>query len=335
MDKSEMRLDPLRETWTIFSSSRLHAPPFLARRRGPPPAERFSPFASGHEDLAPHTLYSKPSSGPWQVRVVPNRAPALRVEGDPLRHPEGFYDRTDGVGAHEVIVETPGSDPLESLSLAAIGEVITAWKNRMLDLMRDTRMRAFFIVKDVGEQAGAQVPHAVSQLIALAILPPTLVQKLEVSRDFYERKKRSIFEDIWREEVRTGTRLVYENNGFAVFCPYASRTPFEMAVYPKRQCADFHGISDQEVAQLADALKTLLRKMAGALNRPPYHLMLYTAPTRTARRDHWNTLQADFRWHIEVVPALYYTSGFETATGCYTNPVFPETAAGYLRKIPV
>jgi UDPglucose--hexose-1-phosphate uridylyltransferase len=169
-------------------------------------------------------------------------------------------------------------------------------------------------------------------LIALSVLPPTLVRKLEVARDFYQRKKRSIFEDIWREEVRTATRLVYENNGFAVFCPYASRTPFEMAVYPKRKCADFHGISDQEIQQLADALKTLLKKLAGALNRPPYHMMLYTAPTLTGRRDHWNTLQADFRWHIEVLPALYYTSGFEMATGCHTNPVLPETAAAFLRK---
>jgi UDPglucose--hexose-1-phosphate uridylyltransferase len=335
MDKSEMRLDPLRENWTIFSSDRLHAPPFLARRRSRLAGERFSPFSTGHEDLAPHTLYSQPANGPWQVRVIPNRVPAVRVEGDPLRHPDGFYDRTEGVGAHEVIIETPGAEPLEALPLSAIGEVIVAWKSRMLDLMRDGRMRAFFIVKEVGEQAGATVPHAVSQLIALAILPPTLVRKLEVSRDFYERKKRSIFEDIWREEVRAGTRLVYENNGFAVFCPYASRTPFEMAVYPKRQCADFHGISDPEVQQLADALKTLLGKLSGALNRPPYHLMLYTAPTLTTRRDHWNTLQSDFRWHIEIVPALYYTGGFEAATGCYLNPVFPETAAAYLRKITV
>ncbi|MGA3172738.1 MAG: galactose-1-phosphate uridylyltransferase [Chthoniobacteraceae bacterium] len=333
MDKSEMRLDPLRETWTIFSRSRLQAPPFLARRRGGRARARFSPFAAGHEELAPHSLYTKPSSGPWQVRVVPNRAPAVRVEGDPLRHPDGFYDMTDGVGAHEVIIETPGAEALEALPQAAIGEVINAWKFRMLDLIRDGRMRAFFIVKDVGEQAGSQVSHSVSQLIALAILPPTLVKKLEVSRDFYERKKRSIFEDIWREEVRTGTRLVYENNGFAVFCPYASRTPFEMAIYPKRQCADFHGITDEEIQQLADAMGTALRKLSGALNRPPYHLMLHTAPTRTLRRDHWNTLQADFRWHIEIVPALYYTSGFETATGCYLNPVFPETAAAYLRKI--
>ena len=330
-----MRLDPLRETWTIFSGSRLHAPPFLARRRGGPAPAKFSPFSAGREEMAPHTLYAKPATGQWQVRVVPNRAPALRVEGDPLRHPDGFYDCAEGVGAHEVIIETPGSEALEALSLSAIGDVITAWKVRMLDLMRDGRMRAFFIVKDVGEQAGSHVPHAVSQLIALAILPPTLVKKLEVSRDFYDRKKRSIFEDIWREEVRTATRLVYENNGFAVFCPYASRTPFEMAVYPKRQCADFHGISDQEVQQLADALKNSLGKLSGALNRPPYHLMLHTAPTRTTRRDHWNTLQADFRWHIEIVPALYYGTGFEAATGCFTNPVFPETAAAYLRKISV
>jgi len=257
------------------------------------------------------------------------------VEGDPLRHPEGFYDRTDGVGAHEVIIETPGSEPLEALSLSAIGDVIIAWKVRMLDLMRDGRMRAFFIVKDVGEQAGSHVPHSVSQLIALAVLPPTLVRKLEVARDFYQRKKRSIFEDIWREEVRTATRLVYENNGFAVFCPYASRTPFEMAIYPKRQCPDFHGISDQELAQCADVLKIAIRKLNRALDNPAYNLMVFTAPTRTARRDHWNTLDRDFRWHIEIVPRVDYVGGFEFATGSYTNTVWPETAAGYLRKIEV
>jgi UDPglucose--hexose-1-phosphate uridylyltransferase len=335
MDKSEMRLDPLRETWTIFSSSRLHAPPFIARPRGAPAAERSSPFTPGREAMAPHTLYVRPHGGPWQVRVVPNRAPALGVDGDPFRHPEGFYDRMDGVGAHEVVIETPGPEPLEALSLSAIGEVIVAWKVRMLDLIRDSRMRAFFIVKDVGEQAGSLVSHSVSQLVALAVIPPTLARQLAIARDFYERKKRSIFEDIWREEVRAGSRLVYENNGFAVFCPYASRSPFELAVFPKRQCADFHGISDQEVQQLADALKTSLLKLAGALNHPPYHLMLHTAPTRTARRDHWNTLDADFRWHIEIVPALYYESGFEMATGCYLNPVFPETAGAYLRKITI
>lgn len=337
MDKSEMRLDPLRQTWTVFSRERLSRPPFLSRKKSHTGTggQPFSPFVAGSESLAPHTLFSAPASDLWQVRVVPNRAPALRVEGDTFRHADGFYDRMDGVGAHEVIVETPGRAALEELPLPEIAQVISAWKFRMLDLMRDPRMRAFFIVKDVGEAAGAHVAHSVSQLIGMAVVPGPLLQKLEVARDFYERKKRSIFEDIWREEIRAGTRLVYENNGFAAFCPYASRTPFELAIYPKRQCADFHGLSDQEIAQLADALKTTLGKLARALDRPPYHLMLFTAPTRTQRRDHWNTLDYDFRWHIEIMPRLFYTSGFETGTGCFLNTVLPETAAEYLRRIEV
>lgn len=358
MDKPEMRLDPLRQTWTVFSRARLGRPPFLSHKisRGKKPNETtgassgsggatFSPFTAGNEHLAPQTLFSiktdasstgnanQNNADRWQVRVVPNRAPALRVEGDTFRHADGFYDRMDGVGAHEVIIETPERKAMEELSRTEISQVISAWKFRMLDLMKDSRMHAFFVIKDVGEPAGAHVSHAVSQLVAMAVVPHSLKQKLDVARDFYERKKRAIFEDIWREEIRTGTRLVYENNGFAVFCPYASRTPFEVAIYPKRQCADFHGLSDQEIAQLADALKTTLRKIARALDHPPYHFMLFTAPTRTARRDHWNSLDYDFRWHIEIMPRLFYTSGFETGTGCYLNTVLPETAAEYLRKI--
>jgi len=167
------------------------------------------------------------------------------------------------------------------------------------------------------------------------MVPPDLRTKLDVARDFYERKGRSIFEDLLAEEMRSGSRLVYENNGFALFCPYASRAPFEQMIVPKRQCPDFHGISDQEISQLADVLKNALQKLNRALNHPAYNLVLTTAPTRTSRRDHWNTIDQDFRWHIEIVPRLYHSGGFELATGCHVNTVLPETAADYLRKIEI
>ncbi|MEP6673403.1 MAG: galactose-1-phosphate uridylyltransferase, partial [Chthoniobacter sp.] len=130
-----------------------------------------------------------------------------------------------------------------------------------------------------------------------------------------------------------GTRLVYENNGFTVFCPYASRAPFELAIYPKRQCPDFHGLTEQETNQLADVLKNALRKLNRALDHPPYNLMLFTAPTRSARGDHWTTLERDFRWHIEILPRLYFRGGVELATGCWLNSVWPEVAAAHLRSI--
>lgn len=331
MDKTEMRLDPLTEAWTLFSAARTVPPDF-----GPAEiADAVSPFTKGREALSPQTLHANQGADGWQVRVVPNRTPAVRIEGNAQPGGEGFYDRMDGVGAHEVIIEQPGPGPLEELPLNEIGKVLTAWKTRMLDLQKDSRLHSFTVLKEVGAPAGGRVPHSVSQLVALAIIPPRLRKKLEVAREFYARKGRSIFADILTEEFRVGTRLVYENNGCAVFCPYASRSPFEMAIYPKRQCADYHGLTDQECAQLADGLRNALGRLNRALNHPPYQLMLTTAPSRTARRDHWNTLDQDFRWHLEIVPRLHFPGALETATGCAVNSVWPETAAQVLRTTEV
>jgi UDPglucose--hexose-1-phosphate uridylyltransferase len=329
MDKTEMRLDPLTQAWTIFSATRPIPPAFGSVHREAPGA---SPFVAGLEGFAGPALLATP--GPdWQVRVVPNRAPILRVEGDAARRADGFYDRMDGVGAHEVIIEDSGEHAFEELPLAQIEQIITAWKVRMLDLMKDPRMRSFTIVKNVGAAAGERIRHSASQLLAMAALSPLLLRKLQTARTFYDTRKRSIFEDILNEEVRAGTRLVYENNGFTVFCPYASRAPFELTVYPKRQCADFHGLSTQETSQLADVLKTALRKLNHALDHAPYNLMLFTAPTRTSRGDHWTTIEHDFRWHIEILPRLYFRNGVELATGCWLNSVWPEVAASHLRSI--
>ena len=329
MEKTELRLDPLTKAWTMFSAARAIRPEFRAVRHDPGGPDAFS---SGHEQFTPKALHQSGANGGWQVRVVPNRTPVLRVEGDATPRSDGFYDHMDGVGAHELIIEDPGPRALHELSLADIERVIDAWKWRMLDLMRDPRMRTLLIVRNVGRAAGATVTHSISQLVAMAIIPPILRRKLDTARAFFAAKKRSIFEDILADEVRVSSRVVYENNGFTVFCPYASRTPFELAVYPKRQCPDFHGLSDQERAQLADVLKTALSKLYVALDNPAFNLMLTTAPTRTPRHDEWNTIEQDFRWHIEIVPRLQHLGGIELATGCWINSVWPEVAAGFLRS---
>ena len=332
MHKNEMRLDPLTDEWTLFSEARAHQPtaPSVLEERDDMAAS--NPFLAGMEKYAAHTLHQVERGGEWRVRVVPNRAPVVRVEGDPTRHGDGFYDHMDGVGAHEVIVETSDRRALEALDLWQIEQVIEAWKLRILDLMHDTRLRSFSIVKSVGRTAGALVPHAVSQLVALAVIPARLKRKLEVARAFYSQIKRSIFEDILGEEIRTGARVVYENHGFCVFCPYAARVPFEMALYPKRQSADFHAITEEEVVQLADALQAALQRLNGALDHPPYHLALLTAPTRTPRLDHWGTIDRDFRWHLELLPRLYPSGPLEIATGSWVNGVWPEVAAECLRS---
>lgn len=335
MHTNEMRLDPLTEEWTVFSLERAMHPSVASVYHEAQSTAATNPFLAGREQYVPHPLHQVTDEGAWKVRVVPNRAPILRVEGDATRQPEGFYDHMHGVGAHEVIIETPDHRAFETLDLKQIGEVIRAWKIRMQDLLQDTRMRCFTVVKAVGRPAGSPIPHAISQLIAMAVIPSRLRRKLEIARAFYDHKKRAIFQDILSEEVRSAVRIVYENHGFIVFCPYASRSPFELAVYPKRQSPDFHQIHSEEIAQLADALRCALSRLNAALDHPPYQLMLTTAPTRTARLDQWGSLDRDFRWHVEIVPRLYPPSAFEMATGSWVNSVWPETAAEYLRSLPL
>jgi len=306
----------------------------------PPTRPEDDPFLEGHETYTPPELYAiRPNGGAanspgWQVRVVPNRFPALRVEGDLEKEAIGFYDRMNGIGAHEVIVETPHPKlPLEKQSLQGVTRVLEACRSRILDLSKDIRMHYILIFKNQGARAGATMPHAHTQLIALPVTPIVVKEKLTAARAYYLEKDRNLFEDILKAERKAGDRVVFENDGFTAFCPFASRFPFETCLMPRRQQADFHATSDADLVHLAEALQKTLASYATALNHPDYNLILHTAPFRRSRRpDSWTTIDADFRWHIEILPRLTGVAGFEFGTGFYINPTLPEEAANVLRE---
>jgi UDPglucose--hexose-1-phosphate uridylyltransferase len=329
MDKTEFRCDPLTQEWTVFNESRALPPQFGSARDetyGP------SPFRAGLERYAPHTLHHESGPYGWQVRVVPNRLPVLRVEGSDHFRGEGLFRRLDGVGANEIVIEDPADRRFEDLSAEDVTKIMYAWRARIEDLMRDGRMRAFYVAKEVGRAAGQTIAHSLSQVFALAIIPPALRQKLDRAHAYYAARGTSLFADLLEEERRQGLRVVHENAGYLVFCPYAARVPFEIAVWPKRQSADFHHSTPEELRLLADALRTSLKKLNRALDHPPYQLTLTTAPSRTQPLPEYTTLDEDFRWHIAIVPRLHPGSGFELASGCHVNGVFPEMAADFLRR---
>jgi UDPglucose--hexose-1-phosphate uridylyltransferase len=331
MDKNELRLDPLTRDWTIFNESRA-LPPVTTSVRDDVFAE--SPFRAGLEHFAAHALHHSAGESGWQVRVVPNRLPVLRVEGDSKPQEDGLYEHLDAVGANEIVIEDPGTRNLEELPTGAIAQVIRAWAVRIEDLMRDFRLRSFTVVKSAGRAAGQTVGHSLSQIIAMAVVPPALRRKLRHARDHFLLKKRSLFADIIAHERRNASRVVRENADFFVFCPYAARSPFELAIWPKRQCPDFHHITHEEAVSLADALGRALRKLNRAINYPPYHLTLTTAPSRVVSAEDWETLDDDFRWHITITPVLRPPDALPVEMGCYVNGIWPEVAADYLRSLP-
>ena len=331
MDKTELRLDPLTRDWTIFNESRA-LPPTTASVRDDKLAE--SPFRAGLEHFSAHALHHSAGESGWQVRVVPNRLPVLRVEGDSKPQADGLYEHLDAVGANEIVIEDPGSRMLEDLPPGAIAQVIRAWAIRIEDLMRDVRLRAFTVVKSVGSAAGQTVAHSLSQVIAMAVVPPALRRKLRHAHEHFVLRKRSLFADIIEHERRNASRMVHENEDFVVFCPYAATAPFELAIWPKRQCPDFNRITHDEADSLALALGLALRKLNRAINFPPYHLTLTTAPSRASLSEESASLDDGFRWHITITPVLRPLDALHTATGCHVNGIWPEVAADYLRSLP-
>ena len=330
MDKTELRLDPLTRDWTAFSESRA-LPPVFGSVRGESLA--VSPFRSGLERFASHSIHHSAGETGWQVRVVPNRAPILRVEGDSTPQEDGPYAHLDGVGAHEIVIEDPGDRLFEDLSVTEIAQVIRAWVSRIEDLMRDVRLRAFTVIKNVGQAAGQTLAHSLSQVVAMSVVPPVLRRKLRHAREHFKSKQGNLFADIIAHERRNAARVVHENSDFLVFCPYASGVPFELAVWPMRQSPDFHKITDGEIIHLAGALRLAWRKLNRALDYPALHFALTTGPSCLSMHGDRGTLDRDFRWHISIAPRLRPIDSLELATGCRVNGVWPEVAADYLRSI--
>jgi UDPglucose--hexose-1-phosphate uridylyltransferase len=327
MDKSELRMDPLTREWTIFNENRVRPPSRPATAALDP-----SPFYAGLERFASHSLFHADGAHGWQVRVVPNRVPVLGIEANCAVVEDGVYSRLGGFGAHEIVIEDPGARSFSELAKEDMAKVVEAWRSRIEDLMRDGRMLSFSVVKDEGAEAGQTVAHSVSQIVAMGVVAPSLRIKLDVAQQYFKAQGESLYAKVLAQEMQRSERIVFENDGFVVFCPYASGSPFEVAVWPKRHAADFHKITANEVTELADAIGHAVQKLNKALTTPAFHLTLTTAPSSIARESEWPDADAAFCWHVRIVPRLQPTGGIELATGCHVNTVWPEVAADFLRQ---
>ncbi|MBI1848696.1 MAG: galactose-1-phosphate uridylyltransferase [Candidatus Rokubacteria bacterium] len=328
---SELRKDPVVGRWVIISTERARRPSDF-----PPapvrPGQSACVFCPGHEDRTPPEILAgrgsgSPPNGPgWTFRVVPNKFPALRIEGELEPSGDGLYDRMHGIGAHEVIIESPEhAGSLATMSADAAADVLLAYRERILDLKKDGRFQYALIFKNHGEAAGASLEHPHSQLIATPIIPIMVTEELEGSAQYYRMKERCVWCDIVRQERRGRTRVILEQDGMVALAPFAPRFPFETWILPARHRAAFEESDLGEVRALAGMLQAFLGRMNAVLTDPPYNFMLHTAPLQDGALDH-------FHWHLEVIPKLTRVAGFEWGSGFFINSVPPEDAAAALRK---
>jgi UDPglucose--hexose-1-phosphate uridylyltransferase len=308
------------------------------------PHSEVCPFCYGFEGKTPPEIFSirsygEPNNPGWLVRVIPNKYPALRVEGEVKSRGYGLYDVRDGIGAHEVIIETPDHyRGMADFTPAEITNVLVAYRARLLDLRNDFRLRHMVLFKNHGAQAGATLSHSHSQLIAVPLTPPVAAKELHVSQQFYEVHERCIYCDLIEFELKEGVRVVSESSDFVVLTPYAACFPFELRLYPKHHAHDFALMNDRQLAELGITMKDMLQRIKVVLKDPAYNFIVHTAPpvqSRPGKPDYWGSLAYDYHWHIELVPRLTQIAGFEWGTGFYINPTSPEETTAFLREAEI
>jgi len=328
----EFRKDPIIGRWVIISTERGKRPSEFENNQVPTKGG-FCPFCPGNELKTPNEVlaYRKNENGPnssgWHIRVVPNKFPALKVEGEISREGDGVYDKMNGIGAHEVIIESPDhKESLASVSMRQFEEILWAYRDRIIDLKKDLRLRYILIFKNHGEAAGATLEHSHSQLIALPIIPKRVAEELDGALEYYNFKERCIFCDIIRQEIMQGARVISENSDFIAVTPYAPKAPFEIWLLPKAHESSFENCQKHHYENLALIFSDVLKRMNKVLNFPPYNFILHTAPMKDGATQYYH-------WHFEIMPKLTKVAGFEWGSGFYINPTPPEEAAQFLRDV--
>ncbi|MFC1509292.1 galactose-1-phosphate uridylyltransferase [Candidatus Omnitrophota bacterium] len=327
---SQLRRDPITGRWIIVNISDPQAPGDFELN---PQVKKggVCPFCTGNEKMTPPEVdavrkdKSKPDTPGWSVRVVPNKFPALKIQGGLDKRGIGLYDMCNGVGEHEVIVETTEHNrDMADLSQRELKDVISEYRLRSLDMEKDERIKYVLIFKNHGEPAGASLEHTHTQVVGLPIIPKRVKEELKGSSNYFDYRERCVFCDMIAQEQQDKLRIVSENKDFIAFCPFVPRFAFETWIVPKTHDQNFKSINDKRMSSMASILKDTLTKIKKVLKDPPYNFIIHTAPVRNGSNE-------EFHWHLELMPKLTNVAGFEWGSGFYINPTSPEFAAKCLR----
>ncbi len=335
---------------TILAPGRADRPHGFERAEEDEKGAENCPFCEGREEKTPPEVYAvRPSGGEpdtpgWTSRVVPNLYPALggteggaasdgptatsgeagafASSGDPLLEsrragePDLFASRP-APGGHEVIVNAPEhTTAMAELSEERFLGAIATWRERM----RAHADAAYVqLVVNEGAGAGASLPHTHAQLYALPFVPVAVARERERAGAYGERTGGSgLLSDVLVEEVRRRERLVAIDDEAALICPWASRSPYELRIVPRRAEPRFE---DDETG--AAMIRTAMQILAARFDGPPeLNLWVATAPRGSD----------SFHWHVDIAPRLTLKAGFELCTGVDINIYPPERAATDLRE---
>ncbi len=329
---AELRYNLVTGEWVIVASERAKRPEDFVHpreRKALPAWSATCPFCPGNERHTPDVALALPAEGPWQVRSVPNRYPALAPTGTAARQGHGYTQTVEGTGRHEVIVETPAHDQsLALLPVEGVALVLEVYRARMRALYEDPRIEHVIVFRNHGPSAGTSLEHPHSQVVGTPVVPGQVRGRLEEALRYFGDSGRCVGCHALAEELADGRRVVASSPGFVAFVPFAALSAFHLWVFPRRHSAYFGDLADSELLDLAGVLKETLLRLRLALDDPDFNLVIRSAsPSERAVRY--------FHWYLSIVPRLSRAAGFELGTGMFINTAQPEASAAFLRQAEI
>ncbi|MBZ5587158.1 MAG: galactose-1-phosphate uridylyltransferase [Acidobacteriia bacterium] len=327
----EIRSNPVTGDWVIIATERARRPEEFTQKRHKavlPPLAPECPFCPGNEAQTPAEQFrvAAPGGG-WLVRSVPNRYAALTPEGTVERHVNGFRTCLDGIGLHEVILETPAHNlTMALLPLSQLEQVLQTYRHRFRAFYKDRRIEHVILFKNYGEAAGTSLIHPHSQIVGMPVLPSQLRARLEEALRHWGNVGECLYCRTLDEELRDGTRVIAQNASFAAFVPYAALSPFHIWFFPKRHSADFGDVTDNQLADLAAVLREVLLRLYVGLEDPDYNFVIRSLSPQEGAVKY-------FHWYISLIPRVTKSAGFELGTGMFINTALPERSAEFLRGV--
>lgn len=328
---SELRRDLVSDDWVVIATGRAKRPhDFLSEEKIRFQQPRKScPFEGEHPFVIARFAVPGKIESDWWVEVVPNKYPAFGKGEVSFAHRTGPYQWVEGVGSHEVVISRDHTRALADMTDEEARVVVRAYYDRFQKLSRERYVLYVSIFHNHGRLAGASISHPHSQIIAIPVVPPDIARSLEGSEKYFRNHKTCVHCAMVRYEMEARERIVYENENFVVFAPFASRSAFELRIFPKRHHAHFLETSEEELGFFANALRIALAKLSRGLHNPDYNFFIHTAPNENSRQYH------HYHWHLEIIPKTGIWAGFEIGTGIEIATIAPETAAVFLRDIVV
>ncbi len=326
---SEFRQNYATKEWVIIAPERARRPMTAA-----PPAPALAetehwkancPFCPGNESETGEELYRSIAGDSWSMRCIRNKYSALSMSASVTRMGTGRFLAAGSHGHAEVIIESPQhNDSPSSFRKQQMEALLGLYLRRMTEVSMLPDIAIVMLFRNHGPAAGTSLVHPHSQLIASPIIPPHIRDPIQLAMQHYDTWGSCVYCDVLSEELAQDERIITENEHAVAFCPFASRTPYEIRIYPRRHNASFTWIHPAEITGLADALLKSLRALHDVLGNLSYNFLIRTAPIgdEDVRYLHW---------YIVIVPRISTPAGFEMGSGIYINPASPEMCAAELR----